>query len=195
MYAPGAEQIGLRFWKRWIASGREVQADRRDTSTQWVLVHGWRYRATFFLSFTLFSAAYILAFVAGDSFAKDPAWKRLSFNAATLGIAALNLYLALSAFLDRVALSETEISIHRLALKDFIARWDEIAGAAPNAERSEAVFTAVDGSKRAVSLYMNGLGTLREFLERRVPRERWSGLDELLPHPHSPSGEPWGRPK
>jgi hypothetical protein len=186
VYAPGAEQIGLRFWKRWILSGRETQARPEEMSTQWVLAHGWRFKATFLVSLALFLTAYVFAFVVGNSFEHDPFWKRVFFNAATLAIVALNLYLVLASFLDSVVLSESGLAIRRVLLKEFAAVWEEVSALTMNNEGDQATVRTVQGARRSFSLYFNGLGTLWSFLDRKVPREKWSQLERMLPHPYAP---------
>jgi hypothetical protein len=47
------------------------------------------------------------------------------------------------------------------------------------------VLVTVDGLKRNISLFMDGLGTFRSFLERKVAPERWWATDFALPHLHA----------
>jgi hypothetical protein len=182
---PGAEQVGLKLWKRWVLAGRRSQAEPDELCTRWVLRHSWRFKLTFVLALAMFVAAYLFAFHLGSAFAKDPLWKRNLFHAGTLAIVALNGFVVWTAFRERVVFSEEGIRIRRGVRSEASLLWMDIASLGANAEGDEAALKTVTGSKLAFSLYLDGLGTLRQLLERKVPRDRWAAIDPALPQPYA----------
>jgi hypothetical protein len=188
MYGFGLELWGTQVWRKWVLSGRNHRVAPNEASLVWVLSHNNRYKLSFTAIVALFASVYCLAFVWDDAFANDPMWKRLLIQYGFLAIVGLSFYLVASAFFDRVELSEHCLTIHTLFLPAITVRWEDIKSLSLSSSvnpESIVLFTN-GGSKRKISLFMNGLGAFREFVERKLPPEKWWAAADALPRTEEP---------
>jgi hypothetical protein len=190
MYGFGLELWGTQVWRKWVFSGRTHRVVPKDVSLVWVLSHNNRYRLSLTAIFALFAAVYCLAFVWDDVFANDPAWKRSLIQYGFLAIVGLSSYSVASALFDTVELSEHSLTIRTLFLPAMTVRWEEIRSLsiAPGLNREHIVLLTDGGMKRKISLFMNGLGTFREFVERKLPPEKWWAAADAFPRTEEPYG-------
>jgi hypothetical protein len=178
MFLPGAEQVGLALWRRWVLSGRRGEAVADPPGSGWTLPFTGRYRITFLLTTGLFAGVLIGAFAAG-SFEGRPAWQPWVLGGVCAGIAALQAYLLLASFLDRVTVTEQGVALRRLFRADLEFPWADVVRISPNDEGDGWIFLRRDGTKGEVSRFLDGLLLLRRMLEARVPAPVW---EEASPH-------------
>jgi hypothetical protein len=184
MYGFGLELWGTNLWRKWVSAGRRIHVAPEEASLVWVLSHNGRYRFSLAAIFVLFAAVYLLAFVWDDVLANEPMWKRLLIQYGYLAIVGLSCYSVASAFFDRVEISEHSLTIRTLFLPTVTVQWEEIRSLSSSSSlnRENIVLLTNAGSKRKISLFMNGLGTFRTFLERKVSLEKWWAAADVLPH-------------
>lgn len=189
MHIPVVDRWLIDLWKKWVLAGRSLHVPPKEASLIWGLSHNSRYKFSLIGIFALFVAVYYLAFVLDDSLANAPMWKQLLIQCGLLAIVGLSFYSVASAFFDKVELSERGLTIHALFRASITVKWGDIRSLAlaSSVNRENIVMRTNGGLKRKISLFMNGLGTFRAFLERTVPLEKWEDADAVLPYIGEPN--------
>jgi len=171
MYVPGVDLFILRWWKRWVYKGRKAYAEPLQGEPGWRLHFTARYKISMVIIFLLFSTLYTWGFFIGDPFGKDPTWKRWAIFAGSMAIWVLVASAFLSAFLEKVCVSEV-----RFTRRSLLRGTEEIPWASATTlslqPGEDCVLVGSDVRRGiSVSLFLDGLGVLLPFLERRFGPE------------------------
>ncbi|MEW6758403.1 MAG: hypothetical protein AB1347_09290 [Acidobacteriota bacterium] len=180
MFLPGAEQAGLRLWRRWVLAGRRDEAEPCPDGPGWTLAYTGRYRLTFLLTTALFAGVLLGAFATG-AFEERPAWEPWVLGGISVAITALQVYLVAASFLDRVTVSERGVVLKRLLRGRMELPWADLDRVFPNGEGDGLVFLRRDGAKGEVSRFLNGLVRLRMLMQAHLPGPRWESASPFLP--------------
>ena len=182
MYVPGIDLYILNWWKRWVYGGRKVYAEPLQGEPGWGLYFTARYKVSLAILFAGFSTLYILAFFFADSFEKDPAWKRYLIFAGSIVIWVIVTGAFVSALMEKISLNEV-----RLARRSLLRGRQEIPWASATTlslkPGEDCVLVGSNvGRPISVSLFLDGLGVLHPFLERKFGPEVSEVLRSVFPN-------------
>lgn len=167
------------FWIQWILNGSKPEAAPGEAQGTWRLYYNRRCRGTVLFSLLLFVVLLIGSLYGAFLPEDDPDHLHWVIPALFL-VATLGFALAVwESFYGYVEVGPEGVARHNFLGRRSCA-WGEVASVTWRPGMEKIIIRDTIRRKLKVNLGLHGLGTLRRFLIKHVPRPQWADADEAL---------------
>ncbi|PYQ14615.1 MAG: hypothetical protein DMF80_12160 [Acidobacteria bacterium] len=167
--------------ERWVRAGRRVEARPAADGLGFILEHGPRVRAFWGITAAVFGAFLALGLWAHRTQAIGSFWFMIGYVAMFGGAFVLSASMLLAVMLTWVRVDHRGVAEPRLGGGQIEIGWPEVAEVRFSALWESFLIRARDGRTLRISAHLDGLGRLREALQRHAAMVAPPAVLVLLP--------------